>query len=258
MKRKHLYEMTWQEAEKAIKSSKGVAIIPVGSIEQHGPHLPVGTDSFVAIGLADAALEQTDVLVCPPLWLGYCPHHMVLPGSISIRPEILIGLAYDVMKSLHTHGVDKFIFINGHRIVNIIWLQLAAEKAQNELGVKVKIFDPAYMSKELIDSTEGMGPVGHAEEIESSHMMVLHPELTHMELAEDHPVKATELYSVDPGYPKDTLCYVPTACSEAAKHVNETKGVSGCPTKSNKEFGQKYHDYLTARLLQVIEALRSE
>lgn len=59
---------------------------------------------------------------------------MVLPGTITIRAEILIELVFDVLKSLHHHGFDKFILLNGHRIVNVTWLQIAGERAKRELG----------------------------------------------------------------------------------------------------------------------------
>lgn len=93
-----LQTKTWPEVQEAIKKAKGVAIIPVGSVEQHSTHLPVGTDTYVAITLAECAGEETDAVVTPPLWFGWSPHHMVRPGTITIRPEPLIDLTYDSVK----------------------------------------------------------------------------------------------------------------------------------------------------------------
>lgn len=256
--KKWLYELSWQEAKEKIERSKGVAIIPVGSVEQHGPHLPIGTDSYVAIGLAEAVAEKTEVILAPPVWMGWCPHHMVLPGTITIRPEVMIDLVYDMISSLKDHGVTKFILINGHRIVNVVWMQILGERAQNKLDVTVKIFDPAYMSKDFVKVFDNMGPVGHAEEIESSHMLYMHPELVDISKAVDNPVKETELYSVDPMFPNDTLCYVPTAIKVARKHAEHSLGVTGSPTKSNAEFGKQYHEHLVNRLLRVIEMIRED
>jgi len=103
-----LRNLTWEDIKEQIKVAKGTVILPVGSTEQHGPHLPVGTDTMVA----------------PPLWFGWSPHHMVLPGTITIRPEILIEITSDIIGSLNQHGFDKFIFVNGHRIVNVTWMQI--------------------------------------------------------------------------------------------------------------------------------------
>ena len=180
---------------------------------------------------------------------------MVLPGTITIRPEILIELVYDVVKSLHQHGFDKFILLNGHRLVNIAWLQLTAERAKRELGLKAVIFDPAYMSKEVAQSL-GWGEMGHAEEIEGSHMWHCYPELVKMELARDNPHHHSVLYHVDPRYKGDTLCYVPSSPAEQEKLVGVAGGAAGEPCKASAENGRKYHEHLVSRMVEVIEALR--
>ncbi len=250
-----LQEMSWPEAEAAIREAKGVAIVPVGSVEQHSLHLPLGTDSYVAITLAEDASEQTGAIVTPPVWFGWSPHHMVRPGTITIRPEVLADLTYDIMASLKAHGADKIILINGHRIVNVVWMQIAAERAQRELGVTVKIFDAAYMSKDIVGEL-GFGPVGHAEEVETSHMMYRFPEMVHLEKAKDNPIKETPLYSVDPCYVHDTLCYVPSSYEHAKKNADIAGGVTGEPSKSDPEKGKVYHDHLVRNLVAVIETLQ--
>lgn len=252
-----LQENSWKEAEALIKKSKGVAIIPIGSIEQHGFHLPLGTDSYVAITLAEDAAQQTGALLVPPVWFGWSPHHMVLPGTLTIRPEILVGLTYDIIASLKQHGADKIILINGHRIVNIIWMQLAAEQAQRELGVTVKIFDPAYMSKDIVEKL-GFGAVGHAEEVETSHMLCRYPEMVHLELAKDNPIVPQALYSVDPAYVHDTLCYVPSTFEHAKKNAALAGGTTGEPSKSDAEKGKAYHDHLIKNLVSVIRSLQAQ
>ena len=251
----YLQEKKWTEAAELIKESCGVAIIPIGSVEQHGPHLPLGTDAYVAITLAEAAAEKTKVVMTPPLWYSWCPHHMALPGSISIRAEVLIELLYDIISSLNKHGVKKFVLINGHRIANIPWLQISAEKAQRELDVKVKIFDPAYMSKSLLPSLD-FGPVGHADEIESSHMLYRYPELVDMSKAKDNPVKPAELYSVDPSFMGDTLCMVPSTEKDMRFAIDAADGATGSPTKSDAGKGRIYHEHLVNHLVNIINGLK--
>lgn len=249
-----LEENSWQEFEEKLKTCN-VAIIPVGSVEQHGYHLPLGTDSYVAKLLAEEAAHKTGAIVTPPLWFGWSPHHMALPGTVTIRAEVLIEYLYDVIESLHTHGVKKFVLINGHRIVNICWMQIAAQRAQAKLGVKAVIFDPAYMSKDLIDKL-GYGPVGHAEEIETSHLMHILPELVHMDKAADNPPKQAKQYSVDPRYPHDTLCYVPATIEHIAEAGRIAGGTTGSPSKATAENGKKYHEHVLANLVEVIENLK--
>ena len=129
-----LQTKSWEEAKEAIVKSKGVAIVPIGSVEQHSYHLPLGTDTYVAMTIAEEAAEKTGAVLTPPVWFGWSPHHMVLPGTVTIRPEVLSELTYDIIESLNAHGLNKIILINGHRIVNVVWMQICAQRAQSKLG----------------------------------------------------------------------------------------------------------------------------
>mgnify|MGYP001817510861 FL=1 len=252
-----LQNLTWEDVKERIDSGQRTMLLPIGSTEQHGPHLPVGTDTMVAVALAEAAAEKTDALVAPPLWFGWSPHHMVLPGTITIRPEVLVEFACDMVASLSEHGFDKFIFINGHRIVNVIWLQMAGERIKRQLKVKAVIFDPAYMSKDF-DSGLDWGPVGHAEEIEGSHMWHCYPDLVKMACARDNPHALQSLYHIDPRHPGDTLCYVPSSRVEMEKIAKISGGTVGSPSKASREGGRRYHQHLVQRLVEVVEMLENQ
>ncbi len=252
-----LQNLTWEEVRDRIPASRETVIVPVGSTEQHGPHLPVGTDTMVANAVASAAAAEAGVLVAPPLWFGWSPHHMVLPGTITIRPEVLVELVSDVVGSLHHHGFRRFVLLNGHRIVNVTWLQIVGERAKRELGARVVIFDPAYMSKEFAAS-EGWGEIGHAEEIEGSHMWHCYPDLVKMDRAEDNPHRHPPLYHVDPAYPGDTLCYVPSTVGEMQAAVDAAGGTTGEPSKASPEGGARYHRHLVDRLVAVIGRLQAD
>lgn len=251
-----MQENSWDGLAAKREAAKGVAIIPVGSTEQHGSHLPLGTDTMVAMMLAEDGAKEAGVVTAPPLWFGWSPHHMVLPGTITVRPEVLIEVLYDIIDSLHKHGFTKFVVINGHRIVNIPWMQITAERAQRQLGVKVVLFDPAYMSKEIVGPL-GYGPVGHSEEIETSHMMYKNPHLVHLDKATDNPHAKHTLYSVDPAFAGDTLCYVPSTMKDMQRSVDAAGGTTGCPTKSCPDKGKVYHDHLVGNLVKVIRQLQT-
>ena len=250
-----LQNLTWEEVKVKTEESRGTIILPIGSTEQHGYHLPVGTDTMVANSIAEAAAVKAKVLVAPPLWFGWSPHHLVLPGTITIRAEVLIEVVYDIIKSLHHHKFEQFILLNGHRIVNVTWLQIAAERAKRELGVKIVIFDPAYMSKEF-ENDLGWGEVGHAEEIEGSHMWYCYPDLVKMERAKDNPHNHNTIYHVDPKYKGDTLCYVPSSPAEMKELAKKSGGTSGEPSKASQEGGKKYHEHLVERMVEVIQFLQ--
>jgi creatinine amidohydrolase len=252
-----LHEMSWQDVRRRLQGAPCVVLMPVGSVEQHGFHLPTGTDSMVAIKLAEDAAQRTGAIVAPPLWFGWSPHHLALPGTISIRPQILIEILYDVLGSMASHGFNRFIIVNGHRIANLPWIQIGAEKAQRELHVTVVIYDPAYMSKEIADDM-GFGEVGHAEEIETSHMLHVMPRLVRMERAKDYGSPARKLYHVDPRSPKDTLCYVPGTASHLRQKTEESGGTSGRPTLATPEKGKRLHEHLLERLVEVINELSKD
>ena len=251
-----LQDLTWEEIRDRINTGGPTILLPFGSTEQHGPHLPVGTDTMVAMTLAEDAAARTGILAAPPLWFGWSPHHMVLPGTITIRPDLLAEIAFDMVGSLHHHGFENFVFINGHRIVNITWMQIAGEKAKRELGVKLVIFDPAYMSK-TITKKMGWGSVGHAEEIEGSHMMYRYPALVKMDRAVDNPHSKKSLYSVDPSFAGDTLCYVPSSPAEMQQLTEKSGGTTGEPSKATAKGGKVYHDHLVSRLLEVIRMIQA-
>lgn len=253
-----LQEMGWQQIQRYREKGGGVVIIPVGSIEQHGYHLPLGTDSLVSIRLAEDAAKLAKAIITPPLWFGWSPHHLALPGTISIRAEVLIEVLFDIMNSLATHGFDRFIIVNGHRIVNIPWMQIAAERAQRELGVKVAIYDPAWMMKEIADQL-GFGEIGHAEEIETSQMLHAMPHLVQMKKVKDYdrPPKR-KLYHVDPRILKDTLCYFPSTAKSMKQISKISGGVSGRPSLATLEKGKRLHEHLVTRLVEVIHEFQRD
>jgi len=252
-----LQEQSWEDVQNYLKQDNRI-MLPVGSTEQHGCFAPLGTDTYVAAALAEDASAATGVLTAPPLWFGWSPHHLVKPGTISIRAEILIEVLSDMLRSLAEHGFSRFVVINGHRIVNISWMQIAAERAQRELGVRVVLFDPAYMSKEIAGKL-GFGPIGHAEDIEISHMLYRHPQLVDLRKAVDNPHAARPFYHLDPQDPRDTLCYVPATREDlraAAGPNGDTIG--GSPTQSTVEKGRAYHEHLVGRLAAVLTSLAGQ
>ncbi len=248
-------EYNWKEIEEYLNSKQAV-IIPVGSIEQHGEHLPLGTDTMVAEAVAQGVARETGVLVGPTVSCGWSPHHMILPGTVTIRPEVLIEYLYDIIESLSQHGFQQFLLINGHRIVNISWMQIVAERAKRKLDLTVILADPAMLSKEFSRDND-LEMLGHGDEIESSHMMYIHSDLVWIEKARDYVHPRKDYQQVDPRATNDVLCYVPSSIKEAAPLVELSGGVSGTPSKSNKETGEKYHKWIVNKLSNIVRELIS-
>jgi creatinine amidohydrolase len=110
---KRLENMTWEEAREAVKTHR-LGIIPTGSIEQHGPHLPLGTDFLIADRLAKRVAEKTDAIVTPTIPIGFASYHQDFEGTLSATPETLAAYYLDVANSLILYGVTHVLFINGH------------------------------------------------------------------------------------------------------------------------------------------------
>lgn len=110
---KQLKDMTWPEARKAFESIK-LGIIPTGSIEQHGPHLPLGTDFMIAEYLANKVSEKVDSIVTPAIPIGFAAYHQDFEGTLSVPPEVLTSYYQSVVDSLILYGVTHILFINGH------------------------------------------------------------------------------------------------------------------------------------------------
>ena len=146
-----LAKMTWPEVEDRLKESD-IAIVPVGSTEQHGPALPLDNDHFAAIQIAKMVAEKiwddVKVVVTPPIVFGYSPHHMGFKGTITLRESTLSDVIIDVCTSLASHGFKKIVLINGHggnttaignalhslhenidaKVFNIDWWTVASDK----------------------------------------------------------------------------------------------------------------------------------
>jgi len=252
-----MQEMRWREVEEAIQKNGGVVLVPVGSTEQHGYHLPLGTDSYCAIGLAEDVAKQTGALIAPPLWMGWSPHHMAITGTISIRSEILVEFVADELRSLATHGFKKIVIINGHRIANLSPLTEAAWKAKSETGAEVLIVDPAFMGQEAARELD-IAEYSHGDQFETSHMLYLHPELVAMEKAVAYHPPKRRFFISDPREKGDRLHIGGTFASlEQMRKMKEISGgTTGDPSRSTRETGEKLHRAIVENIVSLIKDLK--
>ncbi len=162
--------------EYLMKEHNPVAIIPLGSVEQHGPHLPLGTDTYTALGIAVKIAEQTNSIVVQPCWPGYSPHHMGFPGTITFREETLFNIIVDTVDSLSKHGIKKILVINGHGGNQEI-LAHAARQAGRRTGAVVLV-PPGSMGGDPQGLMEKLDI--HAGPGETAVALSLFPELVEM------------------------------------------------------------------------------
>lgn len=169
-----LARMTWPEVELARVEANGVAVIPIGATEQHGPHLPMNTDTISTEATVLRAAREVGVLVAPAIPYGNSRQNIGFAGTVTIRPSVLVEFVKDICHSLYKHGFDKIIVVNGHG-GNLEPLTVALEEFHYETGAlvaQVKCWELASLKPpEGAPSFEG-----HAGRQETEFMLVLAPE----------------------------------------------------------------------------------
>lgn len=176
-----LEELSWPDAKQAVAEDR-VVIIPFGSIEQHGHHLPLGTDSINLTNTAILAAEETGSLVAPTQVYGVSHNHLDFPGTMSLEPETLIAIIQDVVASLVHHGFRRMLLINGHGGNNAS-IEVGAIKARKRFpDTLIGYTYSASLARES-RSLWRSGYVYHADEGETSRLMAHRPDLVEMDKA---------------------------------------------------------------------------
>ncbi|MCD6357074.1 MAG: creatininase family protein [Thermoproteales archaeon] len=189
-----LGELTWEEAGKELRKADFV-LLPTGSFEQHGPHLPLLTDSIRAEHLSEevarrAAERGLKILLLPVLPYGVSEHHMRFPGTISVDPLTYISLIEDVGRSLARHGAKRFLILNFHG-GNLAPLEVAAARIRSRHGLRTYVLHWTSYAREAILEVLRPSPTwGHACEHETSIVMLYRPELVRRERIRRPRVKA--------------------------------------------------------------------
>ena len=171
---------------------KDIILVPMASLEQHGQHLPLYTDTITAWEISKRVAEMIAVLHAPPVWMGYSPQHMHEPGkgrgTITLRSSTLLNLLHDVGRSLIHHGFNRIIFINGHGS-NVKVVDPVLRKLRYETGALVGFVKP-YMERYvgildgLMENPPEETPGWHSSELETSQDLAWNEQLVRMERAE--------------------------------------------------------------------------
>ncbi len=190
--------MAWPDFAK--HSKRGIpAMLAVGAHEQHGPHLSLETDTIMAQELASRISKEVTAILLPPLAYGECHSTSAYPGTLSLQPETLTALVTDIAKSLKAHGVCGLIIVNGH-FGNKKPLEVAM-KQMEELHFPILLLDYPGLEEiaaKILESDPVRPGFYHADELETSVVLAVFPEVVQMEKAEACYPRFPEDYDENP------------------------------------------------------------
>jgi creatinine amidohydrolase len=174
---RYFAELTQPEIAAQLKKNP-LVILPAGSVEQHGPHLPAGTDTLAANAVAHAVAERMDGLVLPASPLGVTPMHMPFEGTITLTPDTYMRVVTETCVSTARHGARYLIILNWHE-GNIPSLAIAAEALHREHGMTVLTVQACYVAEELYGGS--CNGLTHGGEIEALAVLAQRPDLVHLD-----------------------------------------------------------------------------
>lgn len=230
---------------------KDIILIPMASLEQHGPHLPLYTDTVTAWEVATRVAELIAVMHTPAIWTGYSPQHMHEPGNgrgtITLRAPTLLNLIYDVGRSLIHHGFNRLVFVNGHGS-NVKVIDPILRKLRYETGALISFVKP-YMEnyvgilEGLMENPWDETPGWHASELETSQDMAWNEDLVRFERAEftraHIPGFLPETFDKKDGMPDVAFEGYKYFTFPMDHHEFIESGTIGNPLRASKEKGEE-------------------
>jgi creatinine amidohydrolase len=209
-----------------------ICVLPVGSLEQHGEHLPVGTDSLLVetVSTRAAGLARADVIVAPTVWAGLSPHHVRLGVTVTLEPELLLELTRQIVRCLRP-WFREVVIVNGHG-GNRGWLGALALAEECPFVNYWDLVEPVVLG-ELF--AVDLGSIGHAGQAETSAMLTVAPEL---------------VGRASPAFEPITRANDPFLLPDMG-----TSGVLGDPTAASPAAGEQFLGTACRALAEVLDAL---
>ncbi len=250
-------EMSWNEIEEAIRKGKKTVILVSGSVEQHGPHLPTGTDTILGYAVAEKAARRLgNALVAPVIRPALSEHHLGFPGSFTLSWETYFDVLRDCCESLATHGFKDIILTSSHGGNTAVLKAVAPDIARDLVG-KVNLHVVDYIQK----GSEAQRPVLESERIsrgkagvhagygETSEMLAAKPACVRIEAIE-RGLDEESFY--DPGRISRSQI---DSFILGIKHFSEN-GILGDPRGANRESGERLFEIMVRALVSAISDKR--
>ena len=237
--------MTYLDVKELVEKEY-LPVIPIGSLEIHGPHLPLGIDGIVAHRLALEAARYEKIVVLPPIYYSYVPEHRHFPGTISLKASTFMKLLGELCDELQRMGFRKIVLLNGHG-GNIAPLRTFLRERLWRRGACVyAILAPWNLASDVIEELREGRVYGHACEIETSIALHVAPELVRRER-----IPLGEI----PTGPRHVVNGVETPVDWV---VYAVEGAVGSPSLASQDKGRKIFEKIVERLVEIFRKIRED
>lgn len=256
MQTNRLASMTWPEINKAAQQGR-VAIIPAGTLEDHGLHLPVDTDIVIANRICQNLADRIpdDVVIIPPITFGFSPHHLDGPGTITLRWDTFVESTHQIISSLFYHGFRKVLIINGHGSNEPV-LDIASRQAilsnPDSQSAMISWWSLQKVQETVKNFRESVW-TGHACELETSLYMAIDPSLVRTDLFEEdiNPYMSQHFWAdLVSDAPEGFVN--PVRINEYWSTVSKT-GTWGDPRTSSAEKGNAIIEAAVSELIEIVQ-----
>jgi len=246
------HERTWQEIKDLSGSPYSVIVLPLGTVEQHGPHLPLGTDTFILEGLlkesCKKSMQKGYILILPTLPYGFSHHHTHFPGTVSIDSALLGEIVYSIGRAILTMGFRKLLLISWHGGHSAV-MHDASYRLKVEFEQAVVVY--ASIIEMIFDKIKDLviGPIYHADDLETSLMLALNQRVLTQKVTRDGETSYIGDY-VSLDFRRKSRVRIPVRVEKFSK-----TGTIGDPTQASKERGTKMLEAITDELSRLLDAL---
>ncbi|MCX6038805.1 MAG: creatininase family protein [Chloroflexi bacterium] len=257
-KKKYLWwhELPAPELTRFAREVSDIAILPIGAIEQHGPHSPCGVDAFNARGMAELIAQKTDVMLLPWMWYGSHPyHHWYMPGTIPLSYDTHIALLVDIIQGASVSGFNKFIILSAHGQVSTTLVAVHKLGLAGHFTLSLHWYDFLRDNKDVLDDY-----MWHADEAETSVGLYLYPQYIDMSKAEKGGGEALidKRFIIAPGQmPKPGMMYHFEGTFARPEYKELPNGVIGDPTKATLEKGEVIVTRVVNHIVELIEDIKT-
>ncbi len=244
------------EVAEATKTTNAI-IVPVGAIEPHGRHAPLGSDTFIALKIAERLADASGALIFPPIPLGNINtgyDFRYMPGSISIDPTLLIGLYRNIGTELGRSGFRRLVFVNAHA-PNTSILNIAAFEIREHAGVEVGLLEWWTCAPAEITDIKGFNFASHGDEIETSLILATDAaELVDLGVAE---INSRTLEQLSPEELSLYKAKVPFTRTLDQRWIGQS-GNMGDPTRATSDHGERIIERTVKVGVELLEVLAQQ